>query len=66
MATPLTMPDVALTVASDILLLLHEPPEVELASVMVLLTQTALGPVFAESGLVFIVSVFTAAQPLFV
>jgi hypothetical protein len=44
--TPVTTPE-ALIVATDVLVLLQEPPAVASVKVMVLLTQTVLAPLIA-------------------
>ena len=59
-ATPDTMPVVEPIVATPVALLLHVPPAVLLASVIVRPTQTLVAPVIAESA--FTVIVFTALQ----
>ncbi len=60
--TPFTSPPVAVTVAIALLLLLHMPPAVRLASVMVVPAQSDDGPMMAE-GEAFTVSVFDVRQP---
>lgn len=59
-AMPDTIPDVP-TVATDVLLLLHEPPEVVLARVMELPTQPADGPVMLPADAAITVTTLVAA-----
>jgi hypothetical protein len=62
-ATPVTTP-LALTVALAVLLLLHVPPGVALASVMLLPAATAAGPVIgATEGAASTVTVLRATHP---
>jgi len=49
-ATPVTMPEVDTTVATDVALLLHEPPAVLSASVIVKPVQTFVRPVITEGN----------------
>jgi hypothetical protein len=59
---PATIPVVAFTVPSDVLLLLHVPPDAVLLNVVVPLTQTDAIPVIAGIE-AFTVTIVTALQP---
>lgn len=62
-ATPVTMPDDGPTVATEILLLVHVPPNAELNNEIVCPTQTDDGPDIA-GGLGFTVKVLVRTQPV--
>lgn len=56
--TPVTNPEDGTMVATDVLLLVHVPPEGELLSVIVELTHTAVNPeIFDGNGLTVMVYV---------
>ena len=61
--TPVTIPLLIPTVATDVLLLVHVPPAVGSLIDMVAPTQTAVGPVIVP-GSGFTVTVIVAAQPV--
>jgi len=62
-ATPVTIPDDVPTVANDVLLLVHVPPDGVLFSVVVKPTHTLGVPVIVV-GVVLTVIVFIVAQPV--
>ena len=62
-ATPVTTPVPGTTVASDPLLLVHEPPPVPLANVVVAPIHTFAAPVI-DAGFGFIVRLAVTIQPV--
>jgi len=60
---PLTIPVDASMVASEVLLLLHVPPVVALARVMVVPVQTDVGPVMAGGAAVTVTTVAEVQLP---
>jgi hypothetical protein len=61
-ATPVTIPDDAPTVAVDVLLLVHVPPLTELLKVLPLPTHEVDDPVIAPAG-AFMVTVVLTGDP---